>query len=550
MEEAPVRDQLSRRALLIRSAAVAGATALLGSARAASALAQGLPRPEDLTDTAAGFQRGSGRGVSIEAGALRAATDGATFTSRVLASASGFTHLGLHWDAEVPAGAGLSLEVRMGPDPGSWSAWQPVQIERGPGETPQGDTFGALVFAGDARVAQYRATFQVAGAASPRLRRVTATAIAAPGPAGGTAAAPAPAGGTTLLPTTAVSDTASGRSLALTSREQWSADESLRFSGGVETWPEMFVPPKKLVVHHTATRNSYATAADAVADVQSIYRYHAITQGWGDIGYTALIDKFGNIYEGRHGRGGDPGDTLSPREVLSAGVVAGHDLHHNYGSAGVALLGDATKHDWPMKTASGPMWDALVRYSVFEAGRSFLRPDVASDFLRSDGVWTANMNDVSGHRETNSTTCPGTPVMNLLPTLRGAISSGLADTSRTGVTLASSPTANSASKPTTSVGTAIVVTWAAQQPEPGWTVTGYESCVEGWQFVSTYDIGYLSGYDSTKQPYPVWTPTAGTSLTFKPTQAGHYTVHVRVLVTNGSTTRRAAYEGNLTYFVQ
>jgi hypothetical protein len=68
--------------------------------------------------------------------------------------------------------------------------------------------------------------------------------------------------------------------------------------------------------------------------------------------------------------------------------------------------------------------------------------------------------------------------------------------------------------------------------------------------VRTQDIGYLSGYDSARQPAPVWAPTSGTTLTFNPTLAGHYTVHVRALVSNGTTTRRAAYEGTLTYLVQ
>jgi hypothetical protein len=153
----------------------------------------------------------------------------------------------------------------------------------------------------------------------------------------------------------------------------------------------MFVPAKKLVVHHTATRNDYATAAE----VRAIYYYHAVTQRYGDIGYTALIDKFGNIYEGRHGRGEGTG-----REILSAGVVAGHDYAHNYGSVGAALLGDAEQAGWTMTSDTGPMWDALVRLGVFEAGRHYLRPlsvdgtiVVASDFLRSDNVWTNGMHN-------------------------------------------------------------------------------------------------------------------------------------------------------------
>jgi hypothetical protein len=67
------------------------------------------------------------------------------------------------------------------------------------------------------------------------------------------------------------------------------------------------------------------------------YTYHATTLDWGDLGYNIVIDKWGNIYEGRHGRG----QGLS-REAFSPGVVAGHALDHNYGSVGIALLGTFT----------------------------------------------------------------------------------------------------------------------------------------------------------------------------------------------------------------
>lgn len=77
----------------------------------------------------------------------------------------------------------------------------------------------------------------------------------------------------------------------------------------------------------------------------------SIAQRWGDIEYSAVVDRFGNLFKGRHGRGGDPGDALPTREVLSAGVVAGHDYHHSYGSVGVALLGDASRPDWPLASS-------------------------------------------------------------------------------------------------------------------------------------------------------------------------------------------------------
>ncbi|HEX2173234.1 MAG TPA: N-acetylmuramoyl-L-alanine amidase, partial [Dehalococcoidia bacterium] len=45
------------------------------------------------------------------------------------------------------------------------------------------------------------------------------------------------------------------------------------------------------------------------------------------MGYNYLIDRYGNVYEGRYG-----GDN----------VVAGHALCYNRGSVGIALLGDFT----------------------------------------------------------------------------------------------------------------------------------------------------------------------------------------------------------------
>jgi hypothetical protein len=68
------------------------------------------------------------------------------------------------------------------------------------------------------------------------------------------------------------------------------------------TWAPQFYPSKKLIVHHTATSDSYTDRAGAEAQIRSIYYYHSVTQDWGDIGYNFLIDKFGTIYEGRYSR--------------------------------------------------------------------------------------------------------------------------------------------------------------------------------------------------------------------------------------------------------
>ena len=110
------------------------------------------------------------------------------------------------------------------------------------------------------------------------------------------------------------------------------------------TWAPQFYATKKLVVHHTATSDDYADRAGAEAQIRSIYYYHSVTQGWGDIGYNFLIDKFGNIYEGRYSRdyaGANPtGDDATGR-----GVTGAHTGGWNSGTVGVALLGTLTTHD-------------------------------------------------------------------------------------------------------------------------------------------------------------------------------------------------------------
>src|SRR5919202_3377983 len=54
------------------------------------------------------------------------------------------------------------------------------------------------------------------------------------------------------------------------------------------------------IVHHTAGSNSYSRSASA-AIVRAIEIYHVLGNGWNDIGYNFLVDKYGQIFEGRYG---------------------------------------------------------------------------------------------------------------------------------------------------------------------------------------------------------------------------------------------------------
>src|SRR5207245_9281430 len=99
-------------------------------------------------------------------------------------------------------------------------------------------------------------------------------------------------------------------------RQDWAADENLM------QWPPRYQKVQKFVIHHTVTDDGGSNVA---ATLRSIYYFHAVTRGWGDIGYNYLVDKFGNIWAGRSG-----GDH----------VIAGHAYGWNNGPIGLAATGD------------------------------------------------------------------------------------------------------------------------------------------------------------------------------------------------------------------
>jgi hypothetical protein len=82
---------------------------------------------------------------------------------------------------------------------------------------------------------------------------------------------------------------------AIAHRSDWGADERL-----MDWSPEYAGPVKAVAFHHTATANTY-DPVDVPRILRAIYYYQAVSRGWGDVGYTALVDRFGRLWEGRYG---------------------------------------------------------------------------------------------------------------------------------------------------------------------------------------------------------------------------------------------------------
>jgi len=211
---------------------------------------------------------------------------------------------------------------------------------------------------------------------------------------------------------------------AIVSRADWGADESLRFNAaGTEVWPPAFSPVQKLIVHHTAGANN---DPDPRATIRSIYYYHAITQGWGDIGYNFLVDEAGQIYKGRHSHAaGSSSDTITGEDATGNGVTAAHAYQYNSGSVGVALLGTLTTRD-----ANPAAKSALADLLAWKADSHAIDPYGSSLYTNPVSGGQKVFANIAGHRDVEATECPGGSFYATLPQVRAQVAArlGIADT--------------------------------------------------------------------------------------------------------------------------
>src|SRR3954454_23806507 len=108
---------------------------------------------------------------------------------------------------------------------------------------------------------------------------------------------------------------------AIVTRAAWGANEEI-----VRARPSVAPAVRLAVIHHTAGTNTY-TRAQAAAIVRGIEVYHVQGNGWNDIGYNFLVDRFGTVYEGRGGG-------------VERNVIGAHAEGFNTGTFGVALIGN------------------------------------------------------------------------------------------------------------------------------------------------------------------------------------------------------------------
>jgi hypothetical protein len=151
--------------------------------------------------------------------------------------------------------------------------------------------------------------------------------------------------------------------------------------------------PTYIVVHHTAGGNSTDYSLNHAFQIsRDIQNFHMDGRGWIDTGQQLTNSRGGYVTEGRH----------RSVEILDQGIrhVQGANVaNHNSEIIGIENEGLYTSVDVPQA-----LWNSLVQLVAY----------IAQQYGISPGM-------IKGHRDFNSTECPGTILYGRLPELRNAV---------------------------------------------------------------------------------------------------------------------------------
>ncbi|HEX2359181.1 MAG TPA: N-acetylmuramoyl-L-alanine amidase [Solirubrobacterales bacterium] len=282
------------------------------------------------------------------------------------------------------------LQLRVRDHGGEWSDWV-VQED------------GTPIWAGGADEVQVRAAFQPRG---------TLYFVNVSGTAGGFAdrllnsARRSINSAFIAVASTPVAQALSPKPLVV-KRASWGAD--LASGGCPPRGPAEYGGVNAAIVHHTVNANVY-TPEEAPGIVLGICRFHVYGNGWNDIGYNALVDRYGTVYEGRAGG-------------LKQPVVGAQAQGYNSQTTSIASIGDHT-----LEPVTPEATRSLVRYLSWRLAVGRITPATGTAQLTSAGGsenrypagTVVTVPRIVGHLTLGLTACPGT-LDAQLPAIRTAV---------------------------------------------------------------------------------------------------------------------------------
>ena len=192
-----------------------------------------------------------------------------------------------------------------------------------------------------------------------------------------------------------------GQAPSIISRAEWGADESLRCGS-----PQYDNGIRAAVIHHTAGSNDYSPLESA-GIVKAIYTYHSKTLGWCDIAYNALVDKYGQVFEGSAGG-------------LTRAVEGFHTGGFNRNTWGVAMIGnfdDVPPTPIQLRTVGRLLGWRLGLDGVDAKGTVALE-SAGSHYTTFPAGAIANLPTIFTHRDVGNTDCPGNAAYALMDEIR------------------------------------------------------------------------------------------------------------------------------------
>ncbi|MBT2421496.1 FG-GAP repeat protein [Streptomyces sp. ISL-22] len=170
--------------------------------------------------------------------------------------------------------------------------------------------------------------------------------------------------------------------------------------------PEYGTEIKAAVIHHTGVDSDNGlSCAESRARMRTIQQAH-FSQGYFDIGYNFVVDRCGQIFEGRSGG-------------MDLPVIGAHDAGFNTNTVGISYIGN-----FESAQPSRAGMDAISRviawkfgmYGIDPTGKVTLTSGVDQGYSgnKIPKGQSITLPRVFGHRDTNATACPGA---NLYPKL-------------------------------------------------------------------------------------------------------------------------------------
>lgn len=281
---------------------------------------------------------------------------------------TGFSLVGITWDAKAGSGHRYEVRVRSG---GEWSQWYQLEpaLAEAAGTDPiwvgPSDAVEAQVLGGSADSISGLDLVLIDPQALPEDQQIASAPMQAQAD---------------IIPVTEPK---------IVTRAQWGAAAPVRCEANSATI-------KAVTVHHTAGSNVY-TAAQAPGIVRGIQNYHAVTLGWCDIGYNFLIDKYGTIYEGK------AGGTRMP-------VHGAHAASWNDDTVGISFMMNSDSFN-----PDGATMEAAARLLAWKMAGYYLNPKGKVSLAGK------TVDTIFRHGDVMATACPGANITGKMGWLRDRV---------------------------------------------------------------------------------------------------------------------------------